>query len=250
MPSAAVAPRLKLGQEAYKQLRWKQESRLRAEASLSEFIRQAWTVLEPSTPYIHGWHIDAICLHLEAVSKGWIRNLLINLPPRHMKSLTVSVFWPCWEWATRPELRWLFVSYAESLSLRDSVKCRRLIQSQWYQANWGHKFHLMGDQNAKERYDNSASGYRLATSVNGSNTGEGGDRICVDDPHNIRERESDVIREGCLQWWDEVMPTRLNNPKTGTRVIVAQRVHERDLSGHVLEQGGWEHLCLPAEFEG
>src|SRR4029453_3033190 len=94
-----------------------------ARRSLREFVRQAWHVVEPSTAYVTGWHLDAICDHLEAVSKGQIRNLLINMPPRHMKSLVFSVFWPCWEWVRKPEKRWLFASYAGSLSIRDSVKC-------------------------------------------------------------------------------------------------------------------------------
>ena len=197
-----------------------------------------------------GWHLDAICDHLEAVSRGHIRNLLINMPPRHMKSLAVSVFWPCWEWATWPERKWLFSSYAASLSIRDSLKCRRLVESPWYQANWGDRFQLTGDQNAKQRFENNKSGYRLATSVGGTATGEGGDRIVVDDPHNVNEAESELVRRGVIEWWDQVMSTRLNDPKTGTKVIVMQRVHESDLAGHVLTQGGYEHLCLPAEYEG
>jgi predicted phage terminase large subunit-like protein len=222
----------------------------KARRNLREFISQAWHVVEPSTPFVGGWHIDAICEHLEAVSRGEIRNLLINVPPRHMKSLAVTVFWPAWEWATWPERRWLFASYALGLSVRDSVKCRRLIESPWYQANWCRVFELTSDQNTKTRFDNSATGYRLATSVGGSATGEGGDRITIDDPHQVSEANSDAIRESTLTWWDETMSTRLNDPRAGARVIVAQRVHELDLSGHVLEQGGWEHLCLPAEFEG
>src|SRR5215475_4401056 len=104
--------------------------------SLSEFVRQAWVVVEPATPFVPGWHIDAIIEHLEAVSRGKIRNLLINVPPRHMKSLLVSVFWPAWEWISWPARRWLYSSYAASLSMRDSVKCRRLIESPWYQERW------------------------------------------------------------------------------------------------------------------
>src|SRR5688500_15442741 len=103
-----------------------------ARRSLREFVEQAGHVVEPATPYILGWHLDAICEHLQAVSRREIRNLLINIPPRHMKSLAVSVFWPCWEWATWPERKWLFSSYAASLSIRDSLKCRRLIESPWY----------------------------------------------------------------------------------------------------------------------
>ena len=221
----------------------------KARRYLRDYTKQAWHVVEPSTEYTHGWHIDAISDHLEAVSKGEIRDLLINMPPRHMKSLSVSVFWPTWTWIDRPWLRWLFSSYADSLSIRDSLKCRRIITSPWYQRNWGDRFKLAGDQNAKSRFENDKTGYRLSTSVGGSTTGEGGDIIVVDDPHNVMDARSQVSRENALIWWDEAMSTRLNNPKTGCKVIVMQRVHEKDLSGHVLEQGGYEHLCLPCLYE-
>ena len=220
-----------------------------AERNLRDFVRLAWPIVEPSTQFMDGWHINAIADHLQAITRGEIRNLLINVPPRHMKSLLVSVFWPCWEWLKCPQRSWLFSSYAATLSIRDSLKCRRLIESSWYQSNWGDRFRLTSDQNTKGRFENDKSGYRLATSVSGAATGEGGDRIVVDDPHNVNEAESDTIRHSVLDWWDMVMSTRLNDPKTGARVIVMQRVHEDDLSGHVLAQGGYEHLCLPAEYE-
>jgi len=225
---------------------------------LRDFVRCAWHVLEPDridtagwreTTFIEGWHLDAICEHLEAVTRGELRNLLINMPPRHMKSLAVAVFWPVWVWLTAPQRRWLFSSYALSLSIRDSLKCRRLIESPWFAERWSDRFALTGDQNAKMRFDNDHTGYRIATSVGGAATGEGGDVIVVDDPHNVQEKESDAVRESTLVWWDEVMSTRVNDPRTGAKVIVMQRVHEKDLSGHVLAQGGYEHLCLPAEFE-
>lgn len=216
---------------------------------LKDFIRSAWPVCEPAVDFVKGWHLDAICEHLEAVSRGDIRNLLLNMPPRHMKSLAVSVFWPVWEWISRPDRRWLFSSYAQSLSIRDSLKCRRLIDSPWFQARWSDRFKLTGDQNQKVRFENDKTGYRIATSVGGLGTGEGGDRIVVDDPHNVLEKESDLIRESTLIWWDETMSTRGNDPKTVAKVIVMQRVHEKDLSGHVLEQGGYVHLRLPAEYE-
>lgn len=221
----------------------------KAERDLREYIRQAWHVVEPATPYVHGWHIDAMAEHLMAVGAGEIRNLLINVPPRHMKSLTVNVFWMTWEWTKRPWLRWLFSSYALSLSIRDSLKCRRLIESPWYQSNWSDKFQLTGDQNVKSRYDNDSTGYRISTSVDSAATGEGGDIIVADDPHSAKEAQSDTSRNSTLVWWDQTMSTRVNNPKTVAKVIVMQRLHEQDLSGHVLERGGWEHLRLPAEFE-
>ena len=220
-----------------------------AERDLRQFVRLAWHVVEPAVEFIPGWHLDAVCEHLQAVTRGQIRNLLINIPPRHMKSLTVGVFWPAWEWVAAPNRRWLFSSYALSLSERDSVKCRRLIESPWYQRHWGDRFSLCGDQNTKLRYENTRGGHRIAVSVGGAATGEGGDRVVVDDPHNVSQRESNAVREEALAWWDQTMSTRLNDPKTGAKVIVMQRVHEKDLSGHVLEQGGYVHLCLPAEFE-
>lgn len=166
-----------------------------------------------------------------------------------MKSLAVSVFWPTWEWSFAPHVRWLFASYALSLSKRDSLKCRRLIESPWYKSVFGEPFRLTSDQNEKLRFENDRTGYRMATSVGGSGTGEGGNRIVVDDPHNATEAQSDTQRESALTWWDETMSTRLNDPQRDTKVIVMQRLHEQDLSGHVLEQGGYEHLCLPAEYE-
>lgn len=218
--------------------------------SLSYFAKQAWEIVEPGRQYKHGWHIDAICAHLEAVSQGQIRNLLINMPPRHMKSLLVSVFWPCWEWTILPETRWLYSSYADSLSIRDSVKCRRIIQSPWYQKHFGHIYSLTNDQNEKKRFDNDRTGYRLSTSVGGAGTGEGGDRVIVDDPHKVGEADSKTTRDSALVWWDSEMSTRGNDPQTVAKVIVMQRVHQNDLSGHVLSQGGYEHLMLPAEYEG
>ena len=116
-----------------------------ATRSFREFVVQAWNVVEPGTPFVPGWHIDAIIEHLEAVSYGRIRNLLISVPPRHMKSLLVSVLWPAWEWIRWPERRWLFSSYAFSLSMRDSLKCRRLIESPWYQAFWGDRYAAVKD---------------------------------------------------------------------------------------------------------
>jgi predicted phage terminase large subunit-like protein len=220
-----------------------------ASRSLREFVRQAWPVVEPSTPFVPGWHIDAIIEHLEAVTRGQIRNLLINVPPRHMKSLLVSVFWLAWEWIRWPERRWLFSSYAASLSIRDSVICRRLLESPWYKAHWGDRFALTSDQNTKGRFDKNRSGYRLTTSVGGAVTGEGGDRIVCDDPHNVQEAESDSVRKTTLDWFDVVMSTRVNDPKTSSKVVVMQRCHQQDLSGHLLEQGGLEHLRLPAEYE-
>jgi predicted phage terminase large subunit-like protein len=156
-----------------------------------------------------------------------------------------------WEWLTEPSQKFLCASYSGNLSIRDNLKARRLIQSPWYQERWGHMFKLAGDQNAKQRFENDCTGYRLATSVGGTATGEGGSRLILDDPHSAQEAQSDVIRESALEWFDVVWSTRLNDPKKDAMVTIMQRLHERDISGHILEDiGGWEHLMIPAEWDG
>lgn len=229
----------------------REQERRAASASLYEFVRQSWPVVEPGVPFIGSWHIELICEHLEAITSGDIRKLLINIPPRHSKSTIVSVMWPMWEWLVRPEEKFLCASYSGNLSIRDNLKARRLVQSPWYQERWGQLFALAGDQNAKQRFENDKTGYRIATSVGGTATGEGGSRLVLDDPHSAQEAQSDVIRESSLEWFDVVWSTRLNDPKRDAMVTIMQRLHEKDVSGHILADiGGWEHLCIPAEWDG
>lgn len=221
-----------------------------ARRSLSRFIRDGWHQIEPATPLVHGWYVDAIAEHLEALTKGDIRKLLINVPPRHSKSSLVSVLWLPWVWLTKPATRWLFSSYALSLSLRDSVRTRRLIESPWYQSLVGGEFGIVGDQNTKAEFANEHTGYRIATSTDAGTTGKGGEFLVFDDPHNVNEAESELVRAGVLTWYDQVWSTRANDPRTVKECGIMQRVHEKDLAGHVLEHGGWTHLKLPAEFTG
>lgn len=205
----------------------------------------------PGKVFSPNWHLQVICEHLEAVTAGEITRLLINIPPRHSKSTIVNVMWPMWEWITRPQEQYLCASYAGHLAIRDSVASRRLVTSGWYQGNWGNKFQLTGDQNQKIRWENDKSGYRIATSTSGLGTGEGGSRLVCDDPIGARDAQSDLKRESTLEWWDMVWSTRLNDPMTDAMILVMQRVHEEDPSGHVLKDiGGWEHICIPAEYDG
>lgn len=220
-----------------------------AERRLRHFVREAWGVIEPFTIFKPNWHIDAICDHLEAVEAGHIRNLLVTMPPRMMKSLTISVFYPAWRWINQPGMRFLYASYSQDLATVHSIATRRVIESDWYQGRWGDRFQLADDQNLKTRFENDQRGARYSTSVGGVVTGIGADRLVCDDAHNVRDAESDVIRESTLRWWDQAMSTRLNDPKTGARIVVMQRVHEEDLAGHVLAQGGYVHLNLPMEYD-
>ena len=205
-------------------------------------------MLEPDVPFVDGIHVRAICEHLQAVTQGRIRNLIINVPPGHAKSLLTAVFWPAWTWIDHPESRWLFSSYREPLATRDSVRCRRLIASAWYQERWGGRFRLAEDQNQKHRFENDRTGYRVVVPMS-SGTGERGDYVVVDDPHSVDQAESDAERCAAVEWWNGSMSTRLNNFASGHKVVVQQRLHEADLTGDLLARGGYDLLCLPAEFE-
>jgi len=220
----------------------------KARRRLHEFVVQAWHVLEPGTPFTDGIHVRAICEHLQAVTEGRIHNLIVNVPPGHAKSLLTTVFWPAWVWILDPQTRWLFSSHREALATRDSVKCRRLIESEWYQQRWGRLYRLSGDQNQKNRFENTRTGYRVVVPL-GAGTGERGDYVVVDDPHTVDQAESDRQRQSAVEWWNGSMSTRLNNSATGHFVVIQQRLHEADLSGDLLQRGGYEQLCLPAEFE-
>jgi predicted phage terminase large subunit-like protein len=218
-----------------------------------DFIEPAWQIVEPATPFVGGYHVDAIAEHLQAISDGDLRNLIINIPPRHTKSTFVGVLWPAWEWTVNPWLQWLCASYREALAIRDGVKMRRLVQSSWYQQHWGGLFRLTGDQNEKRRFENDAAGYRVSLGV-GTGTGEGGHRLVLDDPLSADQAESVAYREAANDWVDGTFSTRGNDPKTVARVIVMQRLHEEDTTGHLLEkmqEGGtpFDHLVLPAEYE-
>lgn len=363
--------------------------KLLAERYYYDFVRQAWDTIE-SQPLIDNWHVQGTCEHLQAVTEGQIKKLLINIPPGCSKSLLTCTLWQAWEWIRNPWTRWFYASYDSKLSTRDSVKCRTLVKSQWYKERWGDAFHLTNDQNQKTYFENNHGGYRLATSVGGHGTGQHPDRICfppgtmidtdhgylpiemvylakypmralsrnmregsleykrvtdkfvnhvdytlivletehqriectpnhpiwvenkgwiaasviktgdnlmraslcrdkvgmtkvksvnvaienssltvynievaenhnyfangilvhncIDDPHNVAGAESDKERQATIDWWDLTMSTR-GVSRDVSRVIIMQRLHQGDLSGHILEQGGWEHICLPMRYE-
>lgn len=223
-------------------------NRLLAEQSLFEFVQQAWHVLEPTTSLAVGWHIEAICLHLEAVTRGEIQLLLINVPPGHMKSLLVNVFWPAWVWLKHPSWRVIYATYAKDLTERDSVKCRDLIQSQWYRETFTPAWKLSDDQNAKDFFTNDAGGFRIALSVGGQGTGYRGDCIVADDPISAEDSFSEACRKKVIRWWDKTMSTRLSQPKKGAKVIIMQRLHQEDLSGHVITKKTYQHLKLSSEY--
>lgn len=225
--------------------------RLDSEESLTGFIRCAWHILEPGAPYVHGWHIDAMAEHLEAVTSGQIKRLLINVPPGAMKSLLVSVIWPMWEWGPKNKAHHRFVATAhkEPLAVRDNLKARRLVTSQWYQDLWGKRVVLTGDQNAKTKFENVKTGFREAMAFN-SLTGSRGDRVLIDDPHSVDDANSDQKRETAITTFLEAVPTRLTSPEHSAIIVIMQRLHEQDVSGVIVSKDlGYDHLMLPMEFE-
>lgn len=216
--------------------------------SLAQFARRAWHVLEPGKPLKWGWALDAICEHLEAVSKGEITRLLINVPPGSMKSLLTSVIWPAWEWGPRDkqELRIIGTAHEEQLAIRDSRKCRDLIKSEWYQALW--PVRLARDLDGKREFGNTRKGVRQARAFT-SMTGVRGDRVILDDPISADGANSPAELESVRTTFTETLPTRVNDDKSAI-VVIMQRLNEKDTSGVILEMGlPYVHLCIPMRFE-
>jgi predicted phage terminase large subunit-like protein len=229
--------------------REKREQLQECEDSLHPYIKRAWDIIEPGIDYIDNWHIEAICEYLEAVSLGQINRLLINMPPRYMKSIAVTVGWPTWIWIKNPYKRFISLSYSAMLSKKHNMNRRDIIKSPWYQDNWGDRYSLKSDMDTQMKFENDKMGFMFATSIGGTLTGEGGDYIIVDDPHNPTQAQSDTERESAVEFFRTTLPTRLNDKKKGAIVVVMQRLHEEDVSGHCLKEGGYTHLCLPGIAE-
>jgi len=231
--------------------------RVDAEESLYVFMRQAWRYMDPAK-WVDSWAIEAIAEHLQAVADGQIKKLLINISPRTSKSSLVSVGFVPWVWAqsrigplSGPQVPFLYASYSNQLSMRDSVKSRRLIESEYYQRRWGDRFQLVSDQNTKSRYTNSKGGERLITSIDGTTTGEGSQCLIGDDLNSASDVASEASLQSVKDWFDTVASTRLNDPKTGAYIIIQQRIAEDDITGHILEKnaGEWTHLMIPMRYE-
>jgi predicted phage terminase large subunit-like protein len=225
--------------------------------SLAHFTITFWDLIEPGQPYIDGWHIHSACRHLEAAAKFELLELLINWPPRHMKSILVNVMFPAWvwaheEWASR---RFMCASYSERNSIRDGVKMRTIIESPRYRTLFKPSWALREDQNQKLKFENTKAGFRFSTSVGGAVTGEGADYLIVDDPVNAMDANSEPVRESANEWWDIAWSTRANNPNAHCKIIIMQRLHEADMTGHVKGKSKRPaparraHLIFQAKYE-
>ena len=221
---------------------------VKSQRNFKTFVQTAWPILHPARPYIDTWHMDAICEHLDALYKGKIRNLLVTIPPGHSKSLLSAVFLPCWAWLDDPTTAFLYLSFAHELSSRDSGKCLTVMRSPWYKKFFGHRFTLTRQSSLK--ITNDQQGYRIATSVEATAAmGERGDVLVGDDALSIKDgQKSEAKRNAVNKIWDDAFCSRAKDGSTLRKLIIQQRIHMDDLAGHVLDQGGWTHLNLPAEY--
>lgn len=216
-----------------------------ARYDLPRFIARTLQAIDPAAEYMPNWHIYLLAEYLEAARRKEIKRLLINMPPRALKSVCVSVAWPAWILGHEPSSRILAASYASSLSVKHSIDCRLVMQSPWYQELFPQTA-MSREQNEKHKFMTSKRGFRLATSVGGGATGEGGNILIIDDPLNPLQARSRYWRNHVNEWFGHTFASRLDSKQDGVIVLVMQRLHQNDLSGHLLEQGGWEHICLPA----
>lgn len=224
------------------------------EDHLADFCKTFWPVLEPVIKLKWGWALDAMCEHLEAVSNDEINNLGMNVPPGMMKSLLTAVFWPSWEWGPRkmPHLRYILTSYKEGLAARDNMKARRLIKSAKYRGMFGDRFSLSRtEKDTQNEYHTDATGFRFCVGARGGVTGYRGDRIIIDDPHSVQGGESEAERLATTEWFTNELYNRVNDAETAKRVLIMQRIHEADISGHIQEtlSQDWEWLILPMRYE-
>ena len=219
--------------------------------SLAEFVKAAWHVLEPGVPLVWNWHMDVMCAHLQAVTEGHMTRLLINVPPGHSKSLVVSCFWPAWMWLHKPSHRLLCCSSTLSLAIRDSGRCKELIDSDWYQETFRPQWQWAKDTKAKANYKNTARGERRCASVGATITGFRAEVLIIDDPLQMMDSLSERKREEANTWLDKAANNRVANPTTSAIVMIAQRLHHEDPCGHVLQRkkNPFQHVCLPTYFE-
>ncbi len=212
------------------------------------FIGKTLATIDPAAEYLPNWHIELIAEYLEAARRAQITRLIINVPPRSLKSVCVSVAWPAWLLGHDPRTKIIAASYAASLSVKHSLDCRFVVSNEWYREVFP-DVKLVRGQNEKHKFVTTRRGFRLASSVGASVVGEGGNFLIIDDPISPAQAMNLRFREHVNNWFDHTFATRLNDKKNGVIVLVMQRLHSDDLSGYLLAKGGWEHLSLPAVAE-
>ena len=209
----------------------------------TRFVEATFATLEPGTEYRDNWHIPAMTHALARIERGECRRLVINVPPRSMKSITVSVAFTAWVLGRNPHRRIMAISYAQDLARKLGADTRTVMETAWY----GSVFPTCRIAGVTQsRITTSERGFRLAGSVGGSILGLGADLIVVDDPIKALAALSKAERTRVKEFWDNTLYTRLDDKKTGAIVVVMQRLHEDDLVGHILPREDWEVRSIPA----
>src|SRR3984893_14630745 len=216
-------------------------------SDLGYFAERCFYQLNPQATFLMNWHLEVIAAKLVAVREGKIRRLIINLPPRHLRSLLASIAFPAWCLGHDPSAQILCVSYAQDLADKRARDCRSIIMSPWYRRIFATR--LAPHRHAVQEFITTRQGYRLATSPRGVLTGRGADLILIDDPSKPEEALSEARRNATNEWFLNTLYSRLNDKCHGAIVIIMQRLHEDDLVGHVLGQEPWEVVCFPAIAE-
>lgn len=214
-------------------------------SQLIAYVERALAELRPGVPFHYGHHIRAICHKLMQVERGEVTRLLILMPPRHLKSHCTSVAFPAWVLGRDPSRRIICMSYGMDLAETFSRESRRLIQSDWSSAVFP-SLDLDPKRSAVGELRTTSNGFRIATSIGGPLTGKGADILILDDPSKAEDVASEAKREAIWEWFAGTALTRLDNPKTGAVIVIAQRLHEDDLPGRLIATGGWDVLELPA----
>lgn len=221
-----------------------------SERALIDFTDYCWPIVDPATPLVHGYTMDAIAAHLEAVAYGHIKRLLVTVFPGSSKSTLLSVMFPAWVWGplNMPHMRFINASYGEHLTIRDNLRCRRVVTHDSYTALWGDRFHLEEPIQAY-KFATNHQGWKLATSVGGIGLGERCDCWLIDDP-NSPKVESEIVRRSTNMWFTEVVPDRLNSMTESRIIVIQQRMHLEDVAGTALAKDlGYVHLNIPMEYE-
>ena len=215
---------------------------------LSSFIQRSFATVDPGAKYRHSWHVDAIAHQLKRIARGDIRRLIITLPPRSLKSIAASVAFPAWLLGHDPRRQIVAVSYSDVLSEKLAFDCLKVLDAPWYHRLFP-ATRLARSRTRRTDFETTRGGGRFSTSIGGTLTGRGGDVILIDDPHKPEDAVSEVKRTAVLDWYKSTLLSRQNDPQSSAIVLIQQRVHEGDLAGMLLEQGGWEYLDLPAIAE-
>ena len=211
------------------------------------FLHRSFVELNAATPFIWNWHIEVLAAKLEDVRLGRCKRLIINLPPRHLKSHVTSVAFPAWVLGHEPAKRIAVVSYAQDLSDYFARACRDLMTSEFYEGLFDTR--LSSGREAVSDYETNGGGGRFSTSTAGSFTGRGGDIVIIDDPLKADDALSDSRRETVNGWYDNTSRNRLNSFETGAIIIVMQRLHAEDLVAHVQQYETWDVLSFAAIAE-